>query len=603
MNKDWDAPWKSGAGMSKPGIGERAIEWPTFGGQEFGGTNPTCATCGGRARGKKRCDCEEPDWRVCGKSLEDDKGTQTALEQKQLFQAWCVLWLKGCYRVLRPGGVIKVFGACYDSQTEVLTRRGWVPFPKVRDDDWFASLREDHRVEWLQPTELVCQPHYEDMIQYRTNRVDLLVTNNHKVFVAPAVPTSSAFRLERADSHADSVRMIKTSKGRVDQNHATDFVIPASSQSIGPGGMRELPEIRIPWDRWLPFFGLWLAEGSATFSGKTSNRSGNGYAVKLCHFTIPNLEMIRDQLEPWFNVNIYPDIGTAIINSKQLCTYLQQFGKAWEKFVPIEVKALPVASLRLLIDWYSRGDGDDRHRLYTSSPRLRDDWQEIAMYAGWAADWVERTHPKKPPTIRGREIHQRRPQYRVSLLKTQIRPLIKKTKKGRSARTVIPASKWGGEAVYCVELPRNHTLYVRRNGKAVWCGNTRMFHRTAAAMEEAGFVLHPEQSLEAWNYGSGFPKYLNTSKAIDQHHGKERPVVGTTMGKGGENLNLKARPGKGDSHDAQSCGAFGVGARQIEIEIPVTEAATADAARFDGWATALKPAWEPFVCGTKPAGE
>ena len=36
--------------------------------------NPTCDTCGGRARGAKKCGCETPAWRVKGKLLtEDDK--------------------------------------------------------------------------------------------------------------------------------------------------------------------------------------------------------------------------------------------------------------------------------------------------------------------------------------------------------------------------------------------------------------------------------------------------------------------------------------------------------------------------------------------------
>jgi len=31
--------------------------------------NPTCATCGGRARGARKCACEAPEWRVKGKPL------------------------------------------------------------------------------------------------------------------------------------------------------------------------------------------------------------------------------------------------------------------------------------------------------------------------------------------------------------------------------------------------------------------------------------------------------------------------------------------------------------------------------------------------------
>ena len=105
MGNDWDAPWKTGAGFSKPGIGDRETAWPSFGGAQFGGTNPTCSTCGGRARGKKKCHCTEPDWKVCGKAPESPQ------VQKQLFQKWATLWLKECYRILQPGGLIKVFGA------------------------------------------------------------------------------------------------------------------------------------------------------------------------------------------------------------------------------------------------------------------------------------------------------------------------------------------------------------------------------------------------------------------------------------------------------------------------------------------------------------
>lgn len=114
MGKEWDAPWKTGAGMTMPGIGERAIPWPAYGGSTpFGGANPSCQTCGGRLRGAKKCSCEEPDWRVAGEVVADGirHGVSEAVVQRQKFQAWCVTWLVECHRVLQPGGIIKVFGA------------------------------------------------------------------------------------------------------------------------------------------------------------------------------------------------------------------------------------------------------------------------------------------------------------------------------------------------------------------------------------------------------------------------------------------------------------------------------------------------------------
>ena len=113
MGKDWDAPWKTGAGMAKPGIGERDIPWPVHGGATpFGGANPTCDTCGGRLRGANKCDCEEPEWRVDGVVVADGtkEGISEATKQRQAFQAWCRLWLDEIFRLLPSGGRIKVFG-------------------------------------------------------------------------------------------------------------------------------------------------------------------------------------------------------------------------------------------------------------------------------------------------------------------------------------------------------------------------------------------------------------------------------------------------------------------------------------------------------------
>ena len=56
---------------------------------------------------------------------------------------------------------------------------------------------------------------------------------------------------------------------------------------------------------------------------------------------------------------------------------------------------------------------------------------------------------------------------------------------------------------------------------------SRTCHRLAAAIEDVGFV---NVDVEAWGYGSGFPKSLDVSKAIDKSKGLERKVVGTKRG-------------------------------------------------------------------------
>ena len=125
------------------------------------------------------------------------------------------------------------------------------------------------------------------------------------------------------------------------------------------------------------------------------------------------------------------------------------------------------------------------------------------------------------------------------------------------------------------------------NGVVKAFSGTRTFHRLAAAMEEAGFV---DIRLEAWCYGSGFPKSMNISKQLDKMAGAEREVVG---------WNSKARIAAGSNKRRAEHGT-----RPSEYYqgtgCAITAPATEEAKLWDGWGTALKPAWEPVVVGRKP---
>jgi len=115
---------------------------------------------------------------------------------------------------------------------------------------------------------------------------------------------------------------------------------------------------------------------------------------------------------------------------------------------------------------------------------------------------------------------------------------------------------------------------------------TRTFHRMARAMQDAGFTgLH----LEAWSYGSGFPKSLGVSKAIDKAAGAEREVVGT-----------KPVTSNFDDHDGSMMSVENSGGRNRAHVVDITAPATDAARTWDGWGTALKPSWEPVLVGRKP---
>lgn len=132
-----------------------------------------------------------------------------------------------------------------------------------------------------------------------------------------------------------------------------------------------------------------------------------------------------------------------------------------------------------------------------------------------------------------------------------------------------------------------------------FCG-TRTFHKMAFAMDRNEVRI---SHLEAYTYGSGFPKSHNVSKTLDKMAGAEREVVGFKKGVGGENLNdiVNGKEVRQTTDDGgKGVGAYGTGAKQVPVEVPVTRPATEEALLFEGWGTALKPAWEPVVVGYKP---
>jgi len=94
---------------------------------------------------------------------------------------------------------------------------------------------------------------------------------------------------------------------------------------------------------------------------------------------------------------------------------------------------------------------------------------------------------------------------------------------------------------------------LKPGGHLLAFGGTRTFHRLAAGLEDAGFEI---RDCLTWLYGQGYPKSLDVSKAIDK--------------------------------------AAGLDPYAADYE------PTLDAAAWDGWGTALKPAWEPILLARRP---
>jgi site-specific DNA-methyltransferase (adenine-specific) len=130
---------------------------------------------------------------------------------------------------------------------------------------------------------------------------------------------------------------------------------------------------------------------------------------------------------------------------------------------------------------------------------------------------------------------------------------------------------------------------LKPGGHLLAFAGTRTQHRMAVQIEDAGFEI---RDMIAWVYGSGFPKSLDVSKAIDKAAGAEREVVGsyTVTGTAAKGQHKGRAAASADQGSAAGC------AKALDITAPATPAAQ----RWSGWGTALKPALEPITVARKP---
>lgn len=133
---------------------------------------------------------------------------------------------------------------------------------------------------------------------------------------------------------------------------------------------------------------------------------------------------------------------------------------------------------------------------------------------------------------------------------------------------------------WCRQWASEALRVLKPGGHLVAFGGTRTHHRLASGIEDAGFEI---RDTLAWLYGSGFPKSLDVSKAIDRAAGAEREIVSVIPDRWAGKGNVLQRA-------TQEERAFAT----------VTAPETPEAHAWQGWGTALKPAYEPIILARKP---
>ena len=365
---------------------------------------------------------------------------------------------------------------CYDPVTEVLTRRGWLPIADVTLSDEVATLDPDTGVfEYMHPASVQQYRHDGRMYRLKNSALDLLVTDNHQLYIKRR--GREQYELLPADKIKG--KRVRHKKDGVWRGASVDKVYLPACDSGHRWGSITRPALELPAEAYTAVLGAYLSEGNIVWHEPTST-----YGIDICQVKGAGLQTLAAVLDKHGVGYCLGSNGTKLrIHGKQWALYFRQFGKSWEKYIPNEVFEWSVELQRELLKWLMWSDGYSEGQRYvcytTCSRRLADDVQRLCLHVGYAGRVVlNRTQLGQVSTIVengvAREIAVVHPCHDVRIITHKLRPEVNHAHAAGQRSQVEEWVDYHGN-VHCVSMPRHHVIYVRRNGHAVWCGNSTRY--------------------------------------------------------------------------------------------------------------------------------
>lgn len=324
----------------------------------------------------------------------------------------------------RNNTVLDPFAGCFDKETEVMTTNGWKRFNSLDGNEDFYSLTPEHNIEILPAIKYHKYNINGAMIRFKGRSVDLLVTPNHSVYVKEYHKKN--FELTRADK-----------------------VIYAQFHKFGTGVWTSSKTVDLDWLRLLGFY---IGDG---FKNNRSITRGfrTRFKLKKDRKRMYLIELLK-KLNIGYKEYKYSDYSCFDTQGE---IYHKLFpegsSRQHDRYIPQYIFTLSSDCIKAVLEGLTESDGcriGDSMIIYTASPQLADDIQRLSILAGRSSCVSKRT--RMGFVCYEVSLHQEYKQYKLT-------------------KNNISKEQYTGE-VYDVTLPRNHTLMVRRNGKAVWSGNS-----------------------------------------------------------------------------------------------------------------------------------
>ena len=352
---------------------------------------------------------------------------------------------------------------CYDRDTEVYMKDGWRLFKDVVKNDEILTLNPTTKnLEWGRIKETVA--YKEDRILYLRNKqhsFDMAISKTHPFFGYKRIDRGKRGRVPEPIFY-DNINQLNS-----------EFMFYTSSKWIGENKKGiNINGIEFKTEDYCKLMGYYLSEGS------TIRRKTGRYQI--------NIAQEKYLLEMWDDLNglplkkIWLGKKAIDISDNRLGKYLINFGKSNDRFVPDEIKKLSPKYIRLFLDAFIMGDGfisknsswkngnfNDSRSYFTCSKKLADGLGELIIKTGKTISYTLKL-------TAGTEHQFKNGKYVINYNVWIINEL---TSQYKFFKNIEIKEREYNDFVYDVEVDKNHTILIRRNGKVIWGSNCQCILR------------------------------------------------------------------------------------------------------------------------------
>jgi hypothetical protein len=367
---------------------------------------------------------------------------------------------------------------CFDDKTEVLTRRGWLPWNAVTlEDELYTQDGRDNA--YFEKPDALHSYHYKgEMYGFEGRYIDWLVTPDHRIW------------LQHIKSNKRCFKTAEELFGRT-------FYIPQFG-SVYAGTLKPSHKIELPnlWGYrsyavsvsiydYCDFMGWWLSEGSANVDSQGRGRVVISQVEDSSPDNVAYLRRLIGRMgltcmDVLASGSNYARKGSVVglrIHSRALAEHVKQFGgRAHNKFIPQAIFEAPLDARLKFLESFIKGDGHinkknkykkgPSRRASSTSRRLVDDLQRLAIMSGDGGTISKINHHETHNIL-----HQG---WYIGFAANRRNATVDGWNPSPKFKHHYKEAYDG--MVYCATLPSG-VLYVRRNGKAMWSGNCDSYWR------------------------------------------------------------------------------------------------------------------------------